>query len=294
MFAAVAYAQDDAIRVDTNLVSVPASVLDRSGKYISMLEQKDFRIFEDGVEQPVTFFETVDQPVTVLMLLERTGSRQFQLAQVVVAANAFVRQMRPDDKLIAMSFGYGTDTIIPETKIKDAPKGVKVGRYANDRNTLLYEAVATGLKRIAKTPGRKAIVVLSAGNDPEMFSSATYRSTIKDAEESEATIYTIKTADAVVPPAFIRDMTSYRDKLRRAETYMNDLAEKTGGRAFRVDQIQNLDATFADVAGELVRQYVLGYSPTKLGKNGERRKIKVQVTTPGAIVRARKEVVYKR
>ena len=64
--------------------------------------------------------------------------------------------MRPEDSLIAMSFGSGTETIIKETKVKNAPKGVKIERYANDRYTLLYEAVSTGLKRLAKVPGRKA------------------------------------------------------------------------------------------------------------------------------------------
>lgn len=284
---------EEVIKIESNIVSVPVSVLDRSGKYISTLSRNDFRIFEDNVEQQIELFEAVDQPVTVLILLERTGSKQFQLPVLVNAANAFVRQMRPDDSLIAMSFGYGTDTIIKETKIKNAPKGVKVGRYANDRYTLLYEAVSTGLKRIAKVQGRKAVVVFSAGNDPEMFSSATYRSTLKDAEESDATIYTIKVDSPSLPPGFIRNMKAYKEAIARAENYMSELASKTGGRAFKVAQIENLDATFGEVAGELVRQYVLGYSPSKPGKNGERRKITVQVTTRDAVVRARKEVVYK-
>lgn len=284
---------EDVIKIESNIVAVPVSVLDRTGKYNSTLRREDFRIFENDIEQQIELFETVDQSVTVLILLERTGSRQFQLPVLVNAANAFVRQMRPDDKLIAMSFGYGTDTIIKETKIKDAPKGVKIGRYANDRATLLYEAVSTGLKRIARVPGRKAIVVFSAGNDPEMYSSATYRSTLKDAEESDATIFTIKVDSPQLPPAFIRDMKSYQEKLKRAEDYMNSLASKTGGRAFKVAQIENLDATFAEVAAELVKQYVLGYSPSKPGTAGERRKIKVKVNISDAVVRARKEVVYK-
>lgn len=284
---------EDVIKIESNIVAVPVSVLDRTGKYNSTLRREDFRIFENDIEQQIELFETVDQSVTVLILLERTGSRQFQLPVLVNAANAFVRQMRPDDKLIAMSFGYGTDTIIKETRIKDVAKGVKIGRYANDRATLLYEAVSTGLKRIARVPGRKAIVVFSAGNDPEMYSSATYRSTLKDAEESDATIFTIKVDSPQLPPAFIRDMKSYQEKLKRAEDYMNSLASKTGGRAFKVAQIENLDATFAEVAAELVKQYVLGYSPSKPGAAGEKRRIKVQVNVPDAVVRARKEVVYK-
>ena len=126
-----------------------------------------------------------------------------------------------------------------------------------------------------------------------MFSSATYRNTLKAAEESDTTIYTIKVDEAGITPEYIRKMRSYKDKVKRAEDYMNGLALRTGGRAFKVAQIENLDATFAEVAGELVRQYVLGYSPAKPGNAGERRRIKVQVNTPDVIVRARKEVVYK-
>ena len=294
---AFAHSQDDdVIRINADNVAVPVSVLDRSGKYVSTLKQADFKIFEDGVEQEITSFETTDASVTVLMLLERNGAIRFQLPRLVAAANAFVRQMRPTDRFSAVTFGADRFTPIPETFIKDVPKGIRIETRAGDTLTLLFEAVDEGLKKIAKIQGRKAIVLFSEGSDAERYSNPSIKSTLKDAEESGATIYTVKfnSQSLLIIPDQIKQSKPFQDRVAKAKKYMSDLATRTGGRTFDVEKIDDLDATFAEVAAELVRQYTLGYAPSKAGQNGERRKITVKVTTPDAVVRARKEVVYKK
>ena len=171
---ALAHSQDDdVIRINADNVTVPVSVLDRSGKYVSTLKQADFKIFEDGVEQEITSFETTDASVTVLMLLERNGAIRFQLPRLVAAANAFVRQMRPTDRFSAVTFGADRFTPIPETFIKDVPKGIRIETRAGDTLTLLFEAVDEGLKKIAKTQGRKAIVLFSEGIGRSFMNSLT-------------------------------------------------------------------------------------------------------------------------
>ena len=305
LFAAgFGYSQDDeVIRINVDNVVVPVSVLDRSGKYISTLKQSDFKIFEDGVEQEITSFETTDGSVTVFMLLERNGAIRFQLPRLVAAANAFVRQMRPMDRFSAVTFGADRFTPIPETYIKDVPKGIRIETRVVDRQigpngpmTLLYEAVDEGVKKIQKIQGRKAIVLFSEGSDAERYSNPSAKSTLKDAEESGATIYTVKfnSQSLMIVPDSVKKSKYYQDRIAQAKKYMTDLAVRTGGRTFDVEKIEDLDATFAEVASELVRQYTLGYAPSKTGSNGERRKITVKVTTLDAVVRARKEVVYKK
>jgi Ca-activated chloride channel homolog len=290
----LARAQDEVIRVDTNLVSVPVSVLDRSGKYISTLKQTDFKIFEGGMEQEITSFGTIHTNVTVVMLIERTGMIGLQLPRVVAAANAFVRQMRPEDSLIAMTFGSTADTVIEHLKIKDVPKGIKVGRAVVDKyGVQLFGSVDAALKRIAKIPGRKAIVIFSEGFNTDRFSPKSAKGNLRDAEESDATIYTIRFGPAHQTPRSFQNMSWYQKTMRESIEYMAGLAARTGGRSFQIEQIENLDQAFAEVAGELVRQYTLGYSPTKPPANNERRQVKVKVDIPGVVVRARKEVVYK-
>lgn len=297
-FSIIGLAQDtddEVIRISADNVFVPVSVLDRNGKYISTLKREDFKIFENGVEQEIVTFETVDSSVTILLLIERTGNIGSLLPRVVGAANAFVRNMRPEDSLMAMTFGSSTQTVIDRIKIKDAPKGVRVGRTVHDRaGTQLYGAVEDAMKKLEKIEGRKAIVLFSQGFQSAQFSGRSVKSVLRSAEESDATIFTIRFGtDAQVPEQFRRSSVFQRLN-NDANDLMNGLAAKTGGRAFRIDQIENLDATFAEVAGELVKQYTLGYAPVQVGAQGERRKIAVKVSAAGAVVRARREVVYHR
>jgi len=293
-FAGFVNAQAAFIRVDRGLVAVPVSVLDRGGRYISTLKKEDFKIVEDDVEQEIDLFETTDGSVTVLMLLERSGAIRNQLSRLVDAANAFVRQMRPEDRFIAISFGRGSDTIIKETKIKDVPKGNRIVAKVGDSSPFVYEAVDAALEKIQKITGRKAVVIFSEGIDPAYYLSPSAKGNLKASEESGATIYTVKFNTEIQLPPWVKNKKPFLDNRIKAKKYMTDLADKTGGRAFQIEQIDDLDSTFSEVASELIRQYTLGYSPGKPGSNGERRRIRVQVNFPNAVVRARKDVVYKK
>src|SRR2546423_5211282 len=97
-------ADGDILRVSTNLISVPAVVMDRSGRYIANLRKEDFRIYEDGVEQSIADFASVSKPFTVALLLDVSGSTQLQLSQIRQAANIFVSRLRMNDRLMAISF----------------------------------------------------------------------------------------------------------------------------------------------------------------------------------------------
>ena len=91
-------------RVSTSLITVPAVVMDRNGRYIGNLRKEDFRIYEDGVEQEVAYFASVEKPFTVALLLDVSGSTQFQLTQIREAANTFVGRLRMNDLLMAITF----------------------------------------------------------------------------------------------------------------------------------------------------------------------------------------------
>src|SRR5438128_2151082 len=96
--------EDDVVRVSTSLISVPAQVMDRNGRYIGDLRKEDFRIYDNGIEQEVAYFGSVDKPFTVALLLDVSGSTQAQLQAIRAAANAFISRLRPADQLLIVSF----------------------------------------------------------------------------------------------------------------------------------------------------------------------------------------------
>src|SRR6185295_2845032 len=92
------------VRVSTSLISVPAVVMDRNGRYIANLRKEDFKVYEDGVEQDLAYFASVDKPFTVALMLDVSGSTQAQLAQIRSAANTFLSRLRHNDRMMAVAF----------------------------------------------------------------------------------------------------------------------------------------------------------------------------------------------
>src|SRR5437773_1651802 len=94
----------DVVRVNTTLVTIPVSVMDRAGRYVPNLNKQDFRIWEDNVEQEVAFFSSADKPFSVVLMIDTSGSTRFRLEDIQDAAINFVNQLRPDDRVMVVSF----------------------------------------------------------------------------------------------------------------------------------------------------------------------------------------------
>ena len=285
--------QDDIIRVDTNLITVPVSVLDRDGRYVTNLKKEDFQIFEDNIEQEVSFFEPVEQPFTVFLLLDRSGSMSKSMAQLTQAANAFVSQLRPEDRVIAATFGDNVDVLFKATKAKDLKRGFKLRQNRNDRYTMLFDAVDYALEKLKKVPGRKAIIVFSDGFGGGTFSSA--KDNLREAEEGEALIYTVQFDTlALTLPSYVSKKT-YSKSIEAANNYMRALPKITGGRDYQIEDIGDLEKTFRSIAEELGQQYSLGYYPKQpeAGQKRQVRKIKVKVNQPNLAVKARASYIVE-
>ena len=290
---ATIYAQEDVIRVDTNLVSIPVTVLDRDGRYITNLKKEDFQIFEDGVEQEITLFEAVEEPFTIYFLLDVSGSMSNEMENLTNAANVFVKELRPDDKLIAATFAENTKILFQSTKIKELKKDITLSRHYGIHTTLLYDAVDSAIKKIKKIKGRKAIVLFSDGAGTGTY--ATGKSNLRDAEESEALIYTVQFETfSEVPPAYV-NKESYQKRVKEINDYMHDLADISGGRSYQIKNLSNLAETFGNIANELGRQYSLGYYPKQLEKGQKKqiRQLKVKVNQPNLAVRARSSYIIQ-
>ena len=126
--------------MDTTLVTLPVSVMDRDGKYIPNLRKEDFRLWEDGTEQTVAFFSAVDKPFSVVLMLDTSGSTRFRIEEIQDAAIAFVNQLRSDDRVMVVSFDESihmlADFTSDRSRLRDAIRRTRTGG-----GTRLYDAV---------------------------------------------------------------------------------------------------------------------------------------------------------
>jgi Ca-activated chloride channel family protein len=321
--------EDEVVRVNASLVTVPVSVLDRDGRFIGGLHKEDFRIFEDGTEQEVAYFAPVEQPFTVALVIDTSGSTRFKLEDIQDAAIAFLEQLRPDDRVIVVSFDDEVRVLSEATNDRGALRSA-IRRTRTGNGTRLYDAVDLVIRQqLSRVQGRKAIVLFTDGVDTSS-KHASYRSTLAEAEELDAMIYPVQydTYDAQSggggggwpgrSPYPTRRKPGLGDVIgiilggggvtvgsggggagtsradyERAGEYLRQLAAETGGRHHNAQDLRYIEEAFTNIAEELRRQYSLGYYPSRQAQAQERRLIKVRVKRPNLVVRARDSYVYR-
>ena len=309
----------DVIRVSTTLVTIPVSVMDRDGRYIPNLQKEEFRIWEDGVEQEVAFFQSVDKPFSVVLMLDTSPSTQFRLEDIQDAAITFVNQLRRDDRVMVLSFNDKikvlSDFTSDRSRLRDA-----IIRSETGDGTRLYDAVDQVInQKLTHVTGRKAIVLFTDGVDTTSR-HADFQSNVLDAQELDALIYPVQydtsgdmnvgNSPPVQQPIDVLGQIiggifggkkkkgggggggTARDDYDLADRYLAELANSTGGREYRADTLQNMSSAFANVAEELRRQYTIGYYPKRAPQVGQRRMIRVRARQPNLAVRARDSYVF--
>jgi VWFA-related protein len=304
--------EGDVLKVNTSLVMVPFTVMDRSGKYVPDLHRRDFRIFDNGVEQRIAYFATVDQPFTVVLLIDTSGSTLFRIDEIQDAAISFVNQLKNEDRVMVMSFDDQIRVLSEPTNDRDALV-TAIRRTRTGGGTRLYDAVDVVLKqKLSSISGRKAVVLFTDGVDTTSH-RASYESTIHEAQESDGAIYsvaydtsgqTLGTGQRLPGGIILQMPGSGRGSgwpgsggtnpgdYKRAGQYLHEIALESGGRYFRGDTIVGLSSAFGQVAEELRRQYSLGYYPTPTGEAGQRRSIRVKVEQANLVVKSRDSYIY--
>lgn len=318
----------DIIKVNTTLVTIPVSVMDRDGRYVPNLQKEEFRIWEDGVEQEVAFFQSVDKPFSVVLMLDTSPSTQFRLEDIQDAAISFVNQLRPDDKVMIVSFNDDIKILSEFTTDRSRLRRA-IERAQTDDGTRLYDAVDMVInQQLSRIQGRKAIVLFTDGVDTTSR-RASYQSNVMDAQELDALIYPVQydtSRDMSVqnyPPmggsidifgqilggifgggrrrgggggggggGYPRGRGRAGDDYELANYYLQELANSTGGREYQADSLQNMSSAFANVAEELRRQYSIGYYPKRPPQAGQRRQIRVRARQPNLAVRARDSYIF--
>ena len=183
--------EGDVVRVNTTLVTLPVSVMDRNGRFIPDLRQQEFRIYEDGVEHEVAYFASVEKPFTLALVIDTSASTRFRLDEIQDAAIAFINQLRSDDRVIVVSFDEEVRVLAEATSNRNVLRDA-IRRTRTGGSTKLYDAVDLVInQRLNREQGRKAVILFTDGVDTAS-NHASYQSNIRDAEELDALIYPVQ------------------------------------------------------------------------------------------------------
>ena len=263
----------------TRTVPIYATVTDARGRLVPDLEQKDFEVFDDGKRVDVSLFENVVQPITVVVMLDTSGSMTMNLELLKQAATQFVIRLLPADRARVGSFSDKI-RVSPPDFTGDRDELMRILRediqYGNP--TALWDATEASMEALKDMQGRRVVLVFTDGADT--YSRRSQGDILTRARAEEFMIYAI----------------GLRSQMRgqgvtRPDPGLRKVAEETGGGYFELRRTDELNSTFTRVASELHSQYALGFTPQAM--DGKIHKLEVRVTQPGLVARARKSYVAK-
>lgn len=310
--------EDDVIRVDTRLVVLPVRVTER-GKTIFGLTREQFRVFEDGVEQEISYFGAPADtgtaspgassgPLTMALMLDISDSTEFKLKQIQNTALAFVDLLSANDRLLLVAFDkrsqFLTEATADRNQIRAAITGLRTGG-----GTSLYDTLDLTIAKLNQIGGRKAIVLLTDGVDTASKNS-TAENVLRAAEQSYVSIYPIQYhtyGDFADAPSRVTDVAGefgrtahvtksgepVTEAYKRATLFLRLLADKTAGKFQFGTKTKDLARAFEGIAEQLRQQYTIGYYPKNKSGDGKPRRIKVNVSMPNARVTTRRSYLYK-
>lgn len=250
-----------------SLVEVYATVTDARGELVKGLTADDFSVEEDGQPQRVTAFSAGEFPLAVAIGLDRSFSMsRDRLGSATAAARAFVAALRPDDQVMVLAVGSQTETLAGWS-VDRAAALAALDRVEPWGTTPLYDATLIALDAVQQAAGRRALILLSDGDD--RYSRATAAEVVQEARQKDVLVYPVALG-RTRPPVFA------------------ELAVVTGGRSFFVSDAGRLQTTLLAIGRELRFQYLIGYVPVRPAPDHpEWRSIRVTVNRPNVRVRAR-------
>ncbi len=258
--------------VSVNRVIVYATAIsDSDGRhYVTDLKREELTLQEDGAPQTIIDFYREERPVTLAVISDSSGSMQAAMDTVHTAASRFIDTLGPEDKALVIDFDDKVFLLQDVTGDKEALRTALTSTKALG-GTALYDAIYASYRKLKGVDGRKAILLLSDGDDTA--SKFSFRRVLDEAKINDILIYTIGLG------------TSFMDlDLRHV---LKSLAEETGGRAFFPDKVSELEAVYREISAELKSQYYLSYEPVNTAWDGRWRKINLNANRRGVEIRTR-------
>jgi VWFA-related protein len=296
-------AQQPPIRSGAKTVAVYATVTDKEGRLVPDLERDAFEVRDDGKPQPLTVFSNEIQPLSIVMMLDRSGSMMGNAGLVQRAAAEFVKRLRPEDKARIGAFGERIE-IEPAEFTSDQQQLLRAlqSEIPVKGPTPLWNATNQALDTLRGQEGRKVVLVFSDGGDSPVNNFSKSNSTIMDimrgAQQDDVMVYSIGLAQTAIrrgsgnPAAGGFGALTGAMTVVRPDPGLATIADETGGGYFELTRADDLGSTFARVAEELRHQYALGFEPPRL--DDKMHDLDVKVSGKGMKVRARKEYFAKK
>jgi Ca-activated chloride channel homolog len=256
------------IRMNVDMVLVPITVTDPMNRLVTGLEKEDFQIYENSGEQKIASFASEDAPVSIGIIFDLSGSMTSKLVRARESILQFIKTANPEDEFFVIGFNDRPELIEDFTSsVEDIQ--ARLATVQSGHRTALLDAIYYGVEKMKEAKHqRKALLVVSDGGDNRSrYTEGEVRSQVR---ESDVEIYSIG----------IFDPYAATPEERTGPALLNELSEETGGRLYRVDDISEMSDIAEKISTELRNQYVIGYTPKDLSRDGKWRKVKVKLNPP--------------
>jgi VWFA-related protein len=260
------------ISTASNLVNVDVLVVDKEGNPVSTLNRKNFKLFDDNVEQTITNFGTSQAPTTTCMLVEFSNKYWAYLYVALRYGYSYLQFIQPKDWTAVVEFDMHPEILTDFTQDRSQVRGaLDMLRIPGFSETNMYDAVAFALDRMKGIKGRKAIILLCTGFDT--FSKLTYDEILKIVKGSDTVIYPISILEFIA----VRSPRAEPIGDFQARNALETFARYTGGKAYFPRFEEELPGIYEQINGQLRLQYGLGFAPSNPTKDGKFHKLEVRV-----------------
>jgi len=256
------------IRMNVDMVLVPVTVTDPLNRLVTGMERENFQLFENNNPQKISTFASEDAPVSIGIIFDLSGSMSSKLTRARDSILQFIKTANPQDEFFVIGFNDRPELIEDFTNsVEDIE--ARLATVHSGHRTALLDAIYYGVAKMKNARHeRKALLVVSDGGDNRSrYTEGEVRAQVR---ESDVEIYSIGIFDPYAPTP----------EERAGPDLLNDLSEETGGQLFRVDDITEMGDIAEKISNELRNQYVIGYRPKNLIRDGKWRKVKVKLKPP--------------
>jgi Ca-activated chloride channel homolog len=256
------------LKVDVDLVLVPVTITDPMNRLVTGLDKENFELFEGNSKEEIKTFSSEDAPVSLGVIFDSSGSMASKMDRAKDAVMEFFKTANPQDEFFMITFSDEPELVSDFTSSVDDIQSKLVFAVPQKRTALL-DAIYMGITKMrqAKYPKKALLIISDGGDNHSRYTEGEIKSMVK---EADVMIYAIGIYDRYFPT----------EEERLGPALLGEITELTGGRAFTVENPNDLADVATKIGVELRNQYVLGYRPNKIVRDGKWRKIKVKLLPP--------------
>jgi Ca-activated chloride channel homolog len=256
------------LKVDVDLVLVPVTITDPMNRLVTGLDKENFQLYEGNTSQQIRTFSSEDAPVSLGVIFDSSGSMASKMDRAKDAVIEFFKTANPQDEFFMITFSDEPEAVSDFTNSVDEIQNKLVFAVPR-RRTALLDAIYMGVSKMrqAKYPKKALLIISDGGDNHSRYTEGEIKSLVKE-------------ADVMIYAIGIYDRFASAVEERLGPQLLSDITELTGGRAFTIDNPNDLGDVATKIGVELRNQYVLGYRPNKVVRDGKWRKIKVKLLPP--------------